>query len=79
LYSIYCIYIYERHDANVLFTVSVPRGAQAVLNLLQPFVSQKSGEVTRFYGHNKDEWRREILKTIAPDQLRPQFGGNKGT
>jgi hypothetical protein len=33
---------------------------------------------SKFFGHDKQIWSREIVKTVNPDQLTPQFDGTKG-
>jgi hypothetical protein len=58
-------------------SVLVPRAAHKVVDVLLPIVSPATKSIARIYGHDKSEWSAEILKSIDPGQIPPQFGGNK--
>ena len=57
--------------------INTPRIFTGLLETLLPLASPATRKVVKVFGHDKSEWATEILKTIASDQLTPQFGGTK--
>jgi hypothetical protein len=56
--------------------VNLPRTFEALLGLMKPIMRESTRNAMRTFGYDKEEWRRELLKEIADDQLMPALGGS---
>jgi hypothetical protein len=69
---------YYPETLGYIISINTPRIIETTFSsLLAPLASQATVIGLKAYGVNREEWSREVLKTIPPEQLTPEFGGNR--
>jgi len=60
-----------------LYFINFPRIANPLLDVLLQVASPKMKSLLKVYGFDRNEWEAEIRKSINPNQLPYQYGGEK--
>jgi len=71
--------IQEHYPGNLhrLHVINTPRLFQPVLHLMKPLFSERAKQILSFYGRDKEEWQRALLKESRRDRLTKALGGTR--